>query len=93
VIFGQDPILFVLGGGLMLGAFFMATDPVTSPVSTSGKVVFALGCGIITVLIRVKGGFSEGVCFSILIMNLAVPALDKLLVPKPFGAVQVKANA
>jgi electron transport complex protein RnfD len=91
--FGQDPLLYMLGGGLMLGAFFMATDPVTSPVSTSGKIIFALGCGIITVLIRVKGGFSEGVCFSILIMNLTVPLLNKWLIPKPFGARLEQINA
>ncbi|MBN1622632.1 MAG: RnfABCDGE type electron transport complex subunit D [Endomicrobiales bacterium] len=83
--FGQDVLFHVFSGGLMLGAFFMATDPVTTPMSKQGKFIFGLGCGILTVLIRLKGGFPEGVCFSILIMNMTVPLIDKYTIPKPFG--------
>lgn len=87
--FGQDVLFHLFSGGLMLGAFFMATDPVTSPISKQGKFIFALGCGILTVLIRLKGGFPEGVCFSILIMNMAVPLIDRFTIPKPFGVSKV----
>jgi Na+-translocating ferredoxin:NAD+ oxidoreductase subunit D len=87
---GQDPLFHMAAGGLVLGAFFMATDPVTSPVSTAGKVVFALGCGALTVIMRVKGFWAEGVCFSILIMNLSVPLLDRWLIPGPFGTVEIE---
>jgi len=70
---------------LMLGAIYMATDPVTSPLSGIGKLIFALGCGVLTILIRIKGSFPEGVCFSILIMNMATPLIDMYTIPKPFG--------
>ena len=76
----------IFSGGLILGAFFMATDMVSSPITKTGRILFGIGCGIITVLIRLKGGYPEGVSYSILIMNLFVPLLDKLCVPKFFGA-------
>lgn len=76
----------------MLGAIFMATDYVTSPVTAKGKLIFGIGCGIITMLIRNFGGYSEGVSFSILIMNLLVWYIDKLTMPKPFGTKGGKVN-
>jgi electron transport complex protein RnfD len=78
----------VLGGGLILGAFFMATDYSSSPVTPLGKIIFALGCGILTALIRVKGGLPEGVSYSILIMNVAAPLIEKYTKPKVFGEVK-----
>lgn len=77
-------------GGLMLGAFFMATDYVTSPISASGQIIFAIGCGILTSFIRVYGGYPEGVSYSILIMNLCVPLLDRVTRPRIFGEVKTK---
>ena len=78
----------VLGGGLLIGAIFMATDYVTSPPTKSGKVVFALGCGIITVLIRFWGAYPEGVSFAILFMNILNPYICKLCAPRAFGGVK-----
>ena len=80
----------LLSGGLLLGAIFMATDYATSPISTKGKIFFAVGCGLITSLIRMFGNMNEGVSFSILIMNILVPQIDRLTVPKPFGTVKEK---
>ena len=77
-------------GGLMLGAIFMATDYVTSPISAKGQIIFAIGCGILTSLIRVYGGYPEGVSYSILIMNLAVPLIDRVTRPRIFGEVKAK---
>ena len=73
------------GGGLILGAFFMATDYTTSPVTKKGEIIFAFGCGLITSLIRVFGGYPEGVSYSILLMNLLVPLIDSKTMPKVFG--------
>jgi electron transport complex protein RnfD len=84
-LFTGDALYHMLGGGLMLGAFFMATDYTTSPMSGTAKVVFAAGCGVLTSVIRLWGGYPEGVSYSILIMNLVVPLLDKAFVPKRFG--------
>ncbi|MDO5400107.1 MAG: RnfABCDGE type electron transport complex subunit D [Eubacteriales bacterium] len=81
----------VLGGGLMLGAVFMATDYVTSPVTKLGQIVFGVGCGVITVLIRYFGGYSEGVSYAILVMNACVVLLDKLGRPVKFGAPKKEA--
>ncbi len=82
-------ILFNLfAGGLMLGAFFMATDYVSSPSSPNAQLVFGVGCGVITMVIRLWGGYPEGVSFSILFMNLLTPLLDKALRPKVFGEVK-----
>lgn len=75
----------ILSGGLLLGAVFMATDYTTSPITNSGKVIFAIGCGLITCLIRLFGNLPEGVSFSILLMNILVPHIEKLTTPKSFG--------
>ena len=78
-------LIHVLSGGLMLGAFFMATDYVTSPATTTGKIIMGVGCGVLTAVIRLFGGYPEGVSFAILIMNLCVPLIDKFFKPKRFG--------
>lgn len=75
----------ILSGGLILGAFFMATDYVTCPISFKGQVIFAVGCGVFTALIRVFGALPEGVSYAILVMNIASPLIEKLTIPKPFG--------
>ncbi len=75
----------LLGGGLMLGAFFMATDYTTSPITFKGKLIFAVGCGVITSLIRLFGNLPEGVSYSIIIMNILVPLIENITLPKPFG--------
>ncbi len=80
-----DPVFHILSGGLFLGAFFMATDYVTSPLSRSGKMLFGILCGLITIIIRLWGGYPEGVSFAILFMNGLVPLIDKYLHPKRFG--------
>lgn len=80
-----DLISQVLYGGLILGAFFMATDYVTAPVSKKGQVVFAIGCGLITAAIRIFGNMPEGVSYSILVMNIASPLIEKVTTPKAFG--------
>jgi Na+-translocating ferredoxin:NAD+ oxidoreductase subunit D len=77
-LLGQNVPYHLLAGGLILGAFFMATDYTTTPMRTKGQLIFGLGCGIITVVIRLWGGYPEGVCYSILIMNMFVPLLDRL---------------
>ena len=87
-ILGQDPLFHVLSGGLLLGAFFMATDYVTAPVTTKGRFIFGLGCGVMTVLIRLYGGFPEGVNYSILIMNMLTPVIDTYVRPRLFGGVK-----
>lgn len=79
-------LMQILTGGLLLGAFFMATDYVTTPTTPRGQYIFALGCGILTFVIRRFGGYPEGVSFSILLMNVASPLIETLTVPKPFGA-------
>ncbi len=79
------PLQHILGGGLFLGAIFMATDMVTTPVSGPGMLVFGLGCGVITSLIRLYGGFPEGVCYSILVMNAFTPLIDRFTRPRIFG--------
>ncbi len=89
---GQDPIFNLLSGGLLIGAIFMATDYTTSPMTKIAKVIYAVGCGLLTVLIRVYGGYPEGVSYAILLMNLVVPLLDKAFVPKSFGTVKEKAK-
>lgn len=90
LVFGQDVILQLLGGGLLLGAFFMATDYVTSPFTLKGKIVYGIGLGIITCAIRFWGNMAEGVSFSLLIMNLLVPYINDLTRQKPLGGVKSK---
>ncbi len=84
--FFTGPWLFhVLSGGLIIGAFFMATDMVTSPITPRGRIIFGVGCGVLTTIIRLYGGFPEGVSFSILLMNLGVPLIDRYTKPRVFG--------
>ncbi len=78
----------LFAGGLMLGAFFMATDYATSPITAKGQIVFAFGCGLITTIIRFFGGYPEGVSYSILLMNVAAPLIEKYTSPKVFGGAK-----
>ena len=87
---GQDPIVQLLSGGLILGAFFMATDYVTSPTTQKGKLIFGLGLGVITCAIRFLGTMAEGVSFSILLMNLVVPYIEVLTRQDKLGIAKVK---
>lgn len=84
-LFTGDALYHVLAGGLILGAFYMATDYTTSPMTNKGRIIFAAGCGILTGVIRLWGGYPEGVCYAILIMNLAVPLIDRKFRPRVFG--------
>ena len=90
-IFGVDGLnsgLFhLLAGGVMLGAIFMATDYVTSPSTSTGRWIYGFGCGFITILIRLWGGYPEGVSFSILLMNICAPLIEKFTIPRKFGKV------
>ena len=86
VVFGQNPLFHILGGGLLLGAIFMATDYVTSPYTVKGKIVFGIGLGLITMIIRIFGSMTEGVSYAILLMNLFVPYINRLTRQKPLGA-------
>ncbi len=87
-LLGKDPLYQVMAGGLFLGAIFMATDYTTSPPTPAGKLIFGLGCGLITVLIRVWGNYPEGVSFSILLMNILNPYICEWTKTKPFGGVK-----
>ena len=90
-IFGSpQPVLAVFSGGLMLGAIFMATDYVTSPTTNLGKLIFGLGCGLLTAMMRTFASSAGAVTFSILLMNLVVPYINDLTAPKPFGGVTEK---
>ena len=92
VALGQDPLFYILAGGLMLGAFFMATDYVTSPLTNKGKIIFSVALGVLTVMIRHFGGMPEGVCFSILFMNALTPAIDRYTKTRPYGLQKVKSE-
>jgi len=81
----------IFAGGLFLGAIFMATDYSTSPMSAKGQIIFAAGCGLLTSVIRFYGGYPEGVSYSILLMNLATPLIDKYTMPRKFGEVKKSA--
>ena len=91
-ISGGDPVYQILAGGLFLGAFFMATDYATTPITTKGKIVFGLGCGIITFIIRRFGSYPEGVSFSILLMNVLTPYIEQLTRTKVLGAKEAEKN-
>jgi len=82
-----NPLFHTLSGGLMLGACFMATDMVTSPMTGKGMIIFGMGIGLITIIIRLFGGYPEGVSFAILLMNAGCPLIDKYTKPKAFGRV------
>ncbi len=86
LIAGDDPLYAILAGGVFLGAFFMATDYATTPITTKGKIIFGLGCGIITFVIRHFGSYPEGVSFSILLMNVLTPYIEQVTRTKIFGA-------
>lgn len=87
-----DPVFQLMTGGLVLGAFFMATDMVTSPMNPRAQLIFGAGVGILTILIRVWGAYPEGVSFAILIMNALVPLLNRFVKPKRFGEVKIQSN-
>jgi len=93
LLVGEDVLFQVLAGGLMIGAFFMATDYVTSPVTRRGRIIFAVGLGILTVLFRSFSNMPEGVSFSILIMNAFAPLIDKYVRLKPFGFYKRRKDA
>lgn len=86
--FRGDFLFHILSGGLILGAFFMATDYVTSPITKKGQIIFGLGCGLITGIIRLWGGYPEGVSYSILLMNSLAPLMDRFITPKRFGDIK-----
>ncbi len=94
LIAGKGDLGFVayqlMSGGLLLGAFFMATDYSTSPIKSNAKIVFGIGCGLLTCVIRLFASLPEGVSFAILIMNLLVPHIETIMAPKPFGTVKEK---
>lgn len=90
LVFGEDPVFQLCSGGLMLGAFFMATDYVTSPTSPVGQIIFAFGCGLLTVIIRQFGGYPEGVSYSILLMNVAAPLIERYTKPRIYGVQKKK---
>jgi electron transport complex protein RnfD len=93
LLVSNDPVYAlyqVMSGGLILGAVFMATDYVTTPINRTGKMVFALGAGLITVLIRLYGSYPEGVSFAILLMNILSPYIEKWTAKRPLGAKRVK---
>jgi len=92
-LFGQDPLVQLMSGGLMLGSVFMATDYVTSPITHTGRIIFAVGCGIITAIVRQFGGLPEGVCYSILVMNSTAPLIDRFVRSRPYGLRKAVKNA
>ena len=89
LIAGADLKLAIFGGGLMLGAIFMATDYVTTPTTNLGKLIFGVGCGLITFVIRQFASLPEGVSYAILLMNILTPHINRLTLSKPFGAKEV----
>jgi electron transport complex protein RnfD len=95
--FGSDPVFNVLAGGVLLGAFFMATDYVTSPITRNGRLAFGIGCGVFNIVTRFYGPMPETTTFAILFMNGLAPLIDRMFMPKPFGWVKpakaVKADA
>jgi electron transport complex protein RnfD len=86
--FKGDVLFHLLAGGLMLGALYMATDMVSSPVTSKGMLIFGAGCGVLTFLIRFYGGFPEGVSLAIILMNIWVPLIDRVTKPVLFGFVK-----
>ena len=88
LIFGQNPLTAILSGGLMLGAIFMATDYTTSPTTPLGKLIFGIGCGALTFIIRRFASLPEGVSYAILLMNILTPHINRLTLSKPFGFVK-----
>ncbi|WKY46407.1 RnfABCDGE type electron transport complex subunit D [Eubacteriaceae bacterium ES3] len=93
VFFGDNPLVHISAGGLMLGAFFMATDYASSPVTAKGQIIYAIGCGLITMIIRKIGGYPEGVSYSILLMNLAAPLIERFTKDRVYGVTKTKKEA
>ncbi|MBR2453123.1 MAG: RnfABCDGE type electron transport complex subunit D [Clostridia bacterium] len=89
-LFTGDALYHVLSGGLLLGAFFMATDYVTTPYTKKGQIIFGVGCGVLTAVIRIYGGYPEGVSYSILLMNVVSPLIERYTVPQKYGMVKVE---
>jgi electron transport complex protein RnfD len=87
-LFTGNAIYHVFSGGLILGAFYMATDYSSSPVTPKGRIIMGIGCGIITSVIRLYGGYPEGVAYSILLMNVATPLIDRYTMPRVYGEVK-----
>lgn len=92
LILHLDPVYQILSGGLLLGAIFMATDYTTSPITKWGKVIFAVGCGVLTILLRTFSNMPEGVSFSIILMNILVPLIEAATTVKAFGKVKAKGD-
>ena len=90
LVLGQDVVLQLFSGGLLLGAFFMATDYVTSPFTFTGRIVYGVCLGVITCIIRFYGNMAEGVSFALLLMNLLVPYINDLTRQKPLGGAKAK---
>lgn len=88
---GADPVFHLLAGGLVMGALFMATDYVTTPVTPRGRIIFGVGCGLLTMGIRLFGGYPEGVAYSILLMNAAAPLIERYTLPRVYGEVKTRA--
>ena len=88
-----DGLYHVLSGGLIIGAFFMATDMVTTPVTRLGRIIFAIGCGVLVAVIRLYGGYPEGVAFSIVLMNTVTPLIDRWVKPRVYGSTTPKPAA
>jgi electron transport complex protein RnfD len=84
-LFSGDWLFHILSGGLILGAFFMATDYVTSPLTRKGQIIFGAGCGLITAILRLWGGYPEGVSYAILMMNAATPIIDRYTKSRIYG--------
>lgn len=93
LIFGKDPIFMLCSGGVFLGAFFMATDYVTSPTTVKGQFIYAFGCGLMTMMIRMFGGYPEGVSYSILLMNVASPLIERYTRPRIYGTEKKSSKA
>ena len=93
LVMGFDPIFQLCAGGVMLGAIFMATDYVTSPITTPGRIIFGIGCGVFTMLIRSYASYPEGVSFAILLMNILTPHIDRITRSKLNGVAKGGAKA
>jgi electron transport complex protein RnfD len=93
LILGRNPLFDVLSGSAVLGAFFYATDMVTTPTTKTGSLVFGAACGLLTALIRAYGGFPEGVCYAILFMNCLNPLIERYIRPRRFGTRGLKKEA
>ncbi|HOJ92776.1 MAG TPA: RnfABCDGE type electron transport complex subunit D [Dictyoglomaceae bacterium] len=88
ILFGKDPLFQILAGGIFLGAFFMATDWVTTPLTSKGRIIFGIGAGFLTMMIRIFGAYPEGVSYGILVMNALTPLIDRSFKPRKFGEVK-----